>query len=400
MQVRYSYRAYPQGREAQRLARLFGCCRHVHNAVIGEREHARRKGLPFPTTGELSRRLLTDAKRQPGTAWLGEVSAVALQQALADADRAYRNFFDSLTGKRRGRRVGAPRFRSRWDHRRSARFTRNARFKIEVAGDDPRGARLYLPQVGWVPFTLSRPLPSDPSSVTIIREPDGRHRVSFVVEVVDTPGLTTGRVCGIDPGLSSFATILTTSETGQESVEKIPTPMFLRRRERALARSQRALSRKQRGSNNRKKAKRRVAVQHRKVRDARLDHAHKHAARVVANHDLIAVEDLAVAGMTRTKLARSVHDQAMGQYLRLIREKAARQGKTVATVDRFFPSTRRCSCCHELTGPSGRMEMNVRTWTCSDCGTRHDRDQNAARNLLQEGSASQTSLWPSDGRTP
>ena len=227
VQVRCSCRAYPQGREAQRLIRLFGCCRHVHNAVIREREHARKIGRPFPTAGELSRRLITEARRGPETAWLGEVSAVALQQALADAERAYRNFFGSLAGRRKGRRVGAPRFRSRWGRRQAARFTRNARLKIEASDTDPRSARLCLPQVGWVPFVLSRSLPSVPSSVTVIREPDGRYRVSFVVEVTGMPGSATGRACGIDPGLSSFATILTVDDAGVESVEKIQTPAFL-----------------------------------------------------------------------------------------------------------------------------------------------------------------------------
>lgn len=222
--------------------------------------------------------------------------------------------------------------------------------------------------------------------MTVLRETDGRTYVSFVVRVTDLPAPATGRVCGVDPGLSSYATTVSRdTATGAETTNTIVTPLFLRRRARALARSQRALARKQKGSSNRVKAKNRVAVLHRKVRETRLDHAHQHAARLVADHDIIAVEDLAVAGMARTSLAKSVHDQAMAQYLRLITEKAARHGTTVVKVGRWFASTQLCSHCHQLTGPKGTPGLRVRHWTCTTCGTDHDRDINAARNILTEG---------------
>ncbi|HEY5181486.1 MAG TPA: transposase, partial [Dermatophilaceae bacterium] len=168
----------------------------------------------------------------------------------------------------------------------------------KIEGTPDGQARLFLPKIGWVPFVLSRPLPSDPTSVTVIREADGRTYLSFVVTVIDTPKLTAARVCGIDPGLSTFATILSVdTHTGAETQARIDTPKFLRRKARALARSQRSLSRKKKGSRNRAKAKVRVAVLHRKVRETRLDHAHQQAAEIVAAHDIIAIETLSVAGM-------------------------------------------------------------------------------------------------------
>lgn len=382
--VRFRYRAYPTGPQRQALARLFGCCRVVHNDLVGAREQARAEGRLYPNLGELSKALITQAKRTPGRGWLGEVSAAALQQALADADRAYRNFFASVAGGRRGRRVGHPRFATRHG-RQSARFAANARFSVSAVHD--RRAVVRLPRVGNVPFVLSRPLPSEPSSVTVVREADGRFYVSFVVRTEDPQAEPTGRVCGVDVGLSSFATIVSaTTGTGDgERVERVPSPLLLRRRARALARSQRTLSRRQKGSANRAKARRRVAVRHRKVRDARLDHAHKLADRIVDAHDVVCVEDLAVGAMARTTMARSVADQGLGQFLRLVDEKAARRGKTVVRVGRWFPSTQLCSACGARTGPAGREHLHVRRWTCAACGVSHDRDVNAARNLLAEG---------------
>ena len=382
--IRLRYRGYPDRKEARNLSRLFGCCRVVANDAIRARQAARALGWPAPPRSVLSRELITDAKLTADRAFLGEVSAVALQQALADLDRAYRDFFKSRKGERKGRRLGAPRLKSRRDRRQTARFTRNARFKI-LPGRSDREAVLRLPKVGDIRFVMSRPLPSIPSSVTVIREADGRTYLSFVCTVADRPAVATGRECGIDLGLSAFATILTTDEAGAERVAKVKTPRFLRRRARALRRSQRSLSRRQKGSKNRDKARQKVAVAHRKVRDARLDHAHQTAARIIAAHDTICVEDLNVAGIARGRTAKSASDQALGQFLRVLTEKAERQGRTIVRVDRFFPSTQLCSHCGEQTGPRGRQDLRVRHWTCSSCGASHARDVNAARNLLTEG---------------
>lgn len=383
--VRYRYRAYPTQRQQRALSRLFGACRVVYNDALAyaRAEHGAGRGFP----DDIQHQVLTRAKHTPERAWLKESYGVCLIQSVNDAKAAYRNFFNSLSGKRKGRKVGAPRFKSRRDNHDAARFTTAARFTVEVDRDDPDAAWLVLPRrYGRLRFAYSRPLPSTPSSVTVIREPDGRYYVSFVVARSTTAQPDQGRVCGVDVGLATFATIVhVATATGEESASRIDTPAYLRRRQRALARSQRAHARTQAGSTRREKARLRVAVQHRKVREARLDHAHQQAARLVATHDTIVVEDLALTGMARTNLAVSLHDQALGQFLVLLAEKAARAGVRLHRVGRFYASTQICSTCEHHTGPKGADGLRVRQWVCRNCGAEHDRDINAARNILTEG---------------
>jgi putative transposase len=363
--ARYRYRAYPTPGQAQMLARTFGCARVVFNDALRAREAAHAAGEKISDT-EVQRRVITLAKATPEREWLSEVASVALVQACRDARRAYRNWFDSLSGKRKGRKVGHPRFRSRKDSRQSVRLTRN--------GFGLHGERLYLAKVGDIRIRWSRPLPSEPSSVTIIREADGRYYASFVVEVAATPLVTAEADVGLDLGLSTLAT---TSDG-----EKIGNPRHLRRRERHLARAQRALCRTQKGSANRAKARVKVAVQHRKVREARADHLHKTALRLIRDNQAVYVEDLAVSGLARTRLAKSVHDAGWATLAQLLEEKAARYGRTVVRVDRWFPSSQICSVCGVKDGPK---PLGVREWTCASCGCLHDRDVNAARNIRLEG---------------
>ncbi|MFI5067388.1 MAG: RNA-guided endonuclease TnpB family protein [Streptosporangiales bacterium] len=270
VQVRYRYRLYPSPGQRDALARAFGCARVVFNDCLRLRDACHAAGEKISDT-EVQRRVVTLAKSTPERAWLGEVASVALVQACQDARRAYRNWFDSLSGKRKGRKAGHPRFRARKDNRQSVRLTRN--------GFALHGNRLYVAKVGDVRVRWSRPLPSVPSSVTVIREADGRYYASFVVEVAATPLPATAADVGIDLGLSTLAA---TSDG-----ELIANPRHLRARERRLARAQRALARKQKGSANRAKARVRVAVQHRKAREARADHLHKTALRLVRDNQAV-----------------------------------------------------------------------------------------------------------------
>lgn len=378
---RYRYRAYPTAAQEQNLSRLFGCARVVFNDTIAARNAAREQGVKMPSTGELSKRIITHAKTMPERAWLAEVSSVPLQQALADADRAYRNFFQSLSGKRKGRRVGAPRFKSRRDARQSARFTNNAKFKVATTTHGV--GHVTLPKVGRVRFALSRDLPSAPSSVTVIREADGRYYVSFVVDVPSETLPETARVSGIDLGLTNLATIVSSDGTR----EKIANPRHLRSKERALARAQRALSRKQKGSVNRAKARQRVAVLHRKVRETRLDHHHKLARRLVHENQVVAVEGLSIHGLARTKLAKSIHDAGWGTLLRLLEEKAEAAGRTVIRIDQWEPTSQVCSVCGVK---DGKKALSVRVWECAACGALLDRDFNAAVNVLVAAGLAET----------
>ena len=244
MLLRYNYRLYPAPGQRQALARAFGCARVVFNDALAARQDAHAAGRPYLTDGELSARL-TAAKATPERAWLGEVSAVVLQQALADLTAAYRNFFASAAGRRKGPRVAPPRFRSRKDRRQAIRFTRNARFAVTAGG------KLRLPKIGDIAVRWSRDLPSEPSSVTVIMDAAGRYFASFVVETGEDPLPEAGTEAGIDLGLTHFAVL--------SDGRKVANPRFLRRAERKLRTAQKALSRKAPGSSNRAKARVRVA---------------------------------------------------------------------------------------------------------------------------------------------
>ncbi|MEV4554276.1 RNA-guided endonuclease InsQ/TnpB family protein [Nonomuraea wenchangensis] len=369
MQLRYNVRLYPSPSQRQALAKAFGCARTMYNDALRVRQQAHAGGLPYVSDAELSKRVITQAKKTPERAWLGEVSAVVLQQALADLNTAYRNFFASLAGTRKGPKVAAPRFRSKRNRRQAVRFTRNARFSITSGG------KLRLPKIGDVDVRWSRDLPSEPSSVTVIKDAAGRYFASFVVETGDEPlPETTGEV-GIDLGLTHFAVL---SDGG-----KIGNPRFLRRAERRLKKAQRALSRKAKGSNNREKAVVRVARVHAKVADARRDFAHKLSTQIIRENQTVVVEDLCVKGLARTNLAKSVHDAGWSQFVAMLAYKAARHGRLFVRVDRWFPSSKLCSTCGTV---AESMPLNVRSWACP-CGAVHDRDVNAAINILAAGRA-------------
>ncbi|MEU7606711.1 RNA-guided endonuclease TnpB family protein [Streptomyces sp. NPDC041003] len=364
MQLRYSFRMYPNGPQRSALARAFGCSRVVYNDALRARETARTAGLPFVTSAELSKQV-TAAKKTEERAWLSEVSAVVLQQSLRDLDTAYRNFFDSLKGKRP--RMGAPRFKSRKDSRQAVRFTANARWKITTGGD------LSLPKIGDVRVKWSRTLPSTPSTVTVIKDAAGRYFCSFVVETGEDETLTevTGQV-GIDLGLTHFAIL--------SDGTKIDSPRFLHRAEKKLKREQRRLSRKARGSNNRTKARVKVARAHAQVADARREFHHQLSTKLIRENQAVAVEDLAVKGLARTRIAKSIHDAGWSAFLTMLEYKAARYGRGFHRIGRFEPTSQVCSQCGVKDGPK---PLHIREWECKACGAVLDRDINAAVNVAK-----------------
>jgi putative transposase len=370
VQLRYNYRIYPTPDQQNALAKAFGCARVVFNDGLRTRQQARQQGLPYISDGALCTQVITEAKKTDTRAWLCEVSAVVLQQAVADLNTAYRNFFTSLSGARKGRKVAPPRFKSRKDHRQSIRFTKNSRFRVLYNG------RLRLPKIGDVAVRWSRSLPSAPSSVAIIRDAAGRYFASFVVRTGEDETLpAVVSEVGIDLGLTHFAVL--------SDGTKVASPRFLRRAEKKLKRLQRDLSRKQRGSNRRRKAAAKVARAHARVADTRRDWQHKLSTAIVRDNQAIYVEDLCVVGLGRTRLAKSVHDAAWASFTSMVEYKASRYGRTFGRVDRFFPSTRMCSACGRV---NEKMALNVRAWDCP-CGAAHDRDVNAAINIKAAGQA-------------
>jgi transposase, IS605 OrfB family, central region len=301
---------------------------------------------------------------------------VVLQQALADATTAYRNFFASITGKRKGPKISEPRYRSRKDNRQAIRFTRNARFK--VTGD----GKLLLPKIGEIPVRWSRVLPCEPSSVTVVKDAAGRYFASFVVDTdadtvedTDVAGAAATEV-GIDLGLIHFAVL--------SDGTKVGAPRFLRRAQKKLRKAQRDLSRKVKGSKNRAKARVRVARVHARTADARREFHHQLSTRLVRDNQAIYVEDLSVKGLARTRLARSVHDAGWSAFVSMLEYKAAKYGRYFAKIGRFEPTSQVCSACGVKDGPK---PLQVREWTCPHCDTLLDRDVNAAINILAAGRA-------------
>jgi putative transposase len=359
MRTAFKCRAYPTPEQQSILNRTFGCVRVVWNRTLAERQ-ARWRDERKSTSYAETDRALTAMKKLPELAWLGEVSCVPLQQTLRHQHAAFTAFF--------AKRARYPRFKSRHG-KQSASFTRSV-FRM-------RDGALTLGKVpGALSFVWSWPdvdvAGLDPTMVTVSRNPDGRWYVTFAVEA-DAPAAPepTGDVVGVDLGLKDFAVL----STG----ERIRHPRHMDQHERRLKRYQRILSRKQRGSNNRKKAKRKVARAHSRVRDARRDFLHKASTDLVRRFDAVAVEDLNVAGMVRNRsLAKAISRTGWGEFRTLLAYKAHRDGRHLAVVDRWFPSSKTCSACGHLLA---ELSLGTRLWSCPSCGTRHDRDINAAKNI-------------------
>lgn len=376
MKLVYSYRLRPTPEQAQALARAFGCARVVYNDAVTLRRRAHEAGLPYVGDTECQRRVITEAKTTPDRAWLAEVSSVVLIQALADQHRAWRNFFASLAGQRKGRRVGPPRYRSKKDRRQAIRLTRNG-FSLR-----PDGA-LYVAKVGNLAAVWTRPLPAEPSSVTVVKDAAGRYHARFVVEVAEASPQPVVREVGIDVGLTTLATL----STG----EKIPNPHHVRTAERKLARAQRAFTRTTKGSNNRERARQRMARLHAQIADRRGDYLHKATTRITSDNQAVYVEDLAVAALARARNAKSVHDAAWATLRFHLQYKQRLLGHYLGLHPRFARST---GVCPTNLALRVKLALAQRRWYCA-CGIRHDRDLAAAQVILAAGRAERLNACPS-----
>jgi putative transposase len=361
----YRCRAYPDEGQQTALNRTFGCVRVVWNRTLAERHRrwqAHRTGMSYAA----SDRALTAMKKDPDLAFLSAVSSVPLQQALRHQHQAFRAFF--------AKRARYPRFKSRRS-RQSAHYTRSA---FTLRGGELRLAKMSAP----LRFTWSWPdadvTALDPAMVIMAREPDGRWYVTFTIDTDDPePLLPAGHVVGVDLGVKDFAV----ASDGQ----RIANPRHLERKARALARYQRRMARCQNGSANRAKAAAKVARAHRKVRNARADFLHRASTRLVRENDMIVIEDLNVAGMVRNRhLARAISGCGWGEFRRQLAYKCQRYGRRLVVIDRWYPSSKTCSACGH---PLAELSLGTRHWTCPSCGARHDRDVNAAKNILAAGRA-------------
>jgi putative transposase len=365
VQRAYRYRFYPSSEQADLLARTFGCVRYVYNRALAERSRAwtqEQRRVSFAETC----RMLTAWKADPETAWLYEVSNVALQQGLQHLQNAYLAFW--------AKRARYPRFKSKRRSRASATFT--------TSGFRWRDGRITLAKMtGPLDIRWSRPLPvgAEPSTVTVSRDSAGRWHISILVEetIKTLPPLESA--VGIDAGIMSLVTL----STG----EKITNPRHERRDRARLALMQRRLSRKANGSANRAKARWKVARAHARIADRRRDHLHKLSTRIIRENQTVIIEDLSVGNMIRNhSLARAISDAAWAEFRAMLEYKAGWYGRAVVAIDRFYPSSKTCSGCGHLLAS---LPLDVREWRCPGCGAVHDRDVNAAQVIRAAGLAVQ-----------
>ncbi|MHC8564449.1 RNA-guided endonuclease InsQ/TnpB family protein [Streptomyces albidoflavus] len=367
MKRAFKYRFYPTDAQAAELSRTFGCVRKVYNLALAARTEAwtRQERVNYIQTSAM----LTAWKKTEELAYLNEVSSVPLQQALRHLQTAFTNFF--------GKRARYPRLKSRKKSRKSAEHTTSA-FRF-------RDGKLTLAKMAEpLDIVWSRPLPegAQPSTVTVSQDAAGRWYVSLLVEDPTVQPLpAAGTAVGVDVGLDHLLTL----STG----EKVANPRHERRDRTRLAKAQRQLARTAKGDGaNRRKAREKVAKVYARIADRRRDHLHKLTTRLVRENQTIVIEDLTVRNMVKnSRLARAISDAAWADFRSMLEYKAHWYGREVIAVDRWFPSSKLCSACGTLRD---KLPLNVRTWTC-DCGTTHDRDVNAAKNLKAAGLA--VSVW-------
>ena len=359
----YKYRFYPTPEQAEQLSQTFGCVRYVYNRALAERSRAWTQEQRRVTHAETDR-MLTGWKRDPDTAWLAEPSKGPLQASLRNLQSAFDKFW------RKQNRY--PKLKKKGKSRDSATYFRNC-FTF-------RDGRLKLAkQSEPLDIRWSRPLPdgADPSQVTVSRDAAGRWFVSLLVEETITPYAATGAAVGVDLGITALAAL----STG----EKVANPKYEKADRAKLAKAQRNLARKKKGSANRAKARLKVARIHARIADRRRDHLHKFTTRLVRENQVIAIEDLSVRNMVKNRsLARSISDASWSELRRTLEYKADWYGREVIAIDRWYPSSKTCSDCGHLLRS---LPLNVREWVCAECGTVHDRDVNAAKNVLAVGLA-------------
>ncbi|MFG2660105.1 RNA-guided endonuclease InsQ/TnpB family protein [Streptomyces sp. NPDC048425] len=360
----FKYRFYPTDAQAAELLRTFGCVRKVYNLALAARTEAwaRQERVSYNQTSAM----LTVWKKTEELVYLCEVSSVPLQQTLRHLQVAFTNFF--------AKRAKYPRFKSRKKSRKSAEYT--------TSGFRYRNGQLTLAKMSEpLDVVWSRPLPegASPSTVTVSQDGAGRWFVSLLCEdPAAKPLPTTDSAIGIDAGLEHLLTL----STG----EKIANPRHERQDRARLALAQRRLAKKAKGEGtNRAKARRKVARIHARIADRRRDHLHKLTTRLVRENQTLVIEDLTVRNMVKNhSLARAISDAGWRDMRTMLEYKAAWYGRNLVVVDRWFPSSKLCSHCGAL---AGKMPLHVRTWTCEGCGTTHDRDVNAARNVKAAGLA-------------
>ncbi|GHO61673.1 transposase [Ktedonobacter sp. SOSP1-52] len=358
----FRYRVYPTPEQQQMLAHTFGCCRFVYNWALRKKSDAYYNEQQRLYYKELST-MLTELKKQEDTTWLNDVSSVPLQQALRHLDKAFLNFFEG--------RAKYPTFHKK-RHKQSATYAANA-FTW-------RDGRLTLAKMSEpLEIVWSRPLPDGaaPSSVTISKDGAGRYFISILVEDEIAHLPSNENALGADLGLKSFV--------GLSTGEVVGNPKFFHKDEKKLAKAQRRHAKKKKGSKNRDKARLKVARFHARIADRRRDFLHKLSTRLIRENQVVCVESLAVKNMVKNgKLSKAISDVGWSEFVSQLEYKADWYGRDIVKIDKWYPSSKRCfECGHVLDS----LPLDVRQWTCPACGVHHDRDINAAKNIVAAGLA-------------
>src|SRR6266700_2493462 len=358
----YRYRFYPTAQQQQILARTFGCCRYVYNWALQQKTNAYYQRGERLYYYDLSIGL-TNLKKQDTTHWLNEVASVPLQQALRHLDKAFLNFFEG--------RAEYPLFKKKHCEQ-SATYVGTA---FRLKGMNLTLAKMEQPlDIHW-----SRTLPEDckPSSVTVSLDTAGRYFISILVEEEITPLEVTPKMVGLDLGLKSMV-ITSDGHT-------FGNPKFFAKDEKKLARAQRRLSKKHKGSKSRQKARRKVAKIHACIADRRRDYPHKLSTKLIRENQVVCVESLQVKNMVQNhRLAKAINDLGWGEFVRQLDYKAQWYVRTLVKIDKFYPSSKRCHHCGHVLDS---LSLERRHWVCPECQMAHDRDINAAQNVLAAGLA-------------
>ena len=361
MKARYQYRIYPTHQQQQSLAQLFGCCRVVWNDALALCKQFEKK----PSSAELQKIVITQAKKTEERAWLSEVSNIPLQQSIADLETAFQNFFNSCKGKRKGRKVQYPKLKKR-TNRQSARF--------RMGGFSFKNGGVYLAKIGIVNPVWSRNLPSEPSSVTVIKDCANRYFLSFVVEVKPIQVEAKNPSIGIDLGIKTFAVMSNSEKAESPSYKKL---------DRKVRKLQRKLARQPKDSKRRNITRIKLATLHNRITDTRKDFLHKLSTKIVNENQVIILEDLNVSGMLKNrKLSRAISQQGWREFRTLCESKSEKFGREFQVISRWEPTSQVCADC---SFKWGKIDLSIRSVVCMSCGTEQDRDENAAKIIEKVG---------------